>query len=445
MLRRKLDAKDDILGIKNFPVSKKMEKNSECIEEAESTTSKQTYISNYSQTILNSSDEKSTVNFFEHTAHCKISKDVSEHDKNLICNSVIKQSKINAKSLEKTAPKLTENKHSVLSIHEVLVPINNAVTQPKSVLASSLKSNEQLNVQSLECNKITEECIKEFEEKHDMFSQNQLQVKNLPSKMPFVHLIRMKDTEIASYVSGKVNFAKPSQIKSLEESTKDVVVKVQKVTPNAILKRLGREKDSWKTTGRRVKSVRNRILAQEMKIVAQRKKAKVETIPKEKTNFQGQLENDISGKRNTTKSRRANEAKAGNFVSQKCFPTTLTLHVTNSSQIAEDESNARVLDPPNECFPESTTNNLNPGHGHDVGENTGDKIQLHSDLTQSSNTHENRTRNCREDTTHCETYCVHCYDMRIFQRIDFNSNAFIAMILDSFMSSEIDDLKISEW
>ncbi|XP_055927574.1 uncharacterized protein LOC129958877 [Argiope bruennichi] len=242
-----------------------------------------------------------------------------------------------------------------------------------------------------------------------MFSQNQLQVKNSPSKMlqNFVHHIEKKDTEgTANYVSGMVNFfAKPRQIKSIEELTKTVVVKVQKVTPKAILERLGRQKDSLKTKYRRVESVQNsnEILAQEMKIVAKRKKAKVETIPKKETNFDGQFEKDICGKRNKTKSGRASEEKAGRYYSENYFPTALT----------------KV---------------------HSFCENTGDKIQQHSYLCQSSNTHKNRTRNFTEDSTNCSTYCVNCNNMSVVQRIDYNTNAFTAAILQDLLEPESDCL-----
>ncbi|XP_055948212.1 uncharacterized protein LOC129981405 [Argiope bruennichi] len=316
-----LESKTQCVNICSQNIGRKASFSDECIEEAESTTSKQIYISDDLQTVLNSPDEKSSVIFFESTAHSNLSKDLSKHankfisevfsedEKNLISNSDIKHSKINANSLEETAPKLTENKH--LPLHQVTVLNNKTATQPKAVLASSLKSNEQLNVQSLERNETTEECIREIEEKLDVFPQNQLRVNNSPSKMPFVHLTKMKDTEIANYISGKINFAKPMQIKSLEELTKTIVVKVEETCAKSIFKQKVEQTDSLKTKVRRVKSIYKspRIVAQEMKIGTNVEKAKVEAISKEGKSSQEQLEDDISTKRKTRRRENVEKAK----------------------------------------------------------------------------------------------------------------------------------------
>ncbi|KAF8784860.1 uncharacterized protein LOC129959526 [Argiope bruennichi] len=81
---------------------------------------------------------------------------------------------------------------------------------------------------------------------HTPFTQEQLQVENLPSKMPFVLLTKMENREISNDVSGKVNF--------VEELTKTVAVKDKVTSSKPELKRKAEQIDYLKTKVRRVDS-----------------------------------------------------------------------------------------------------------------------------------------------------------------------------------------------
>ncbi|GBM92160.1 hypothetical protein AVEN_246036-1 [Araneus ventricosus] len=495
-INTRLPLKFHILGRKASENS-----SSEISKETESTASKQNHLSANLRNTLNPPDEKSNLNLFENMVHINISgnvvakhadnsvKEVFVEDvKNLTIESTIKRSKVNAKSLESAAP--SENKNSTSSMHQIPILNNTASKQAEDTLASSVKLNEHLNVQSVESREISK-CVsltktakqqmREFEA-NTISSQNQVEMKNLTSKILFVKLTRLKDYEIANYVSGNFNFEEIKHIKSVEELTKTVVVKVEKTSSKSILKRTAEQAGPSKAT--KVESIEpvrksSRIFAQKMKKAAEAEKAKeplLEPVSMKRNNSYEKLVDSTSTKQSTIKTRcqtaptevtdktlktedlpkrsyrtrsatnvssgahlrrnakkrdshadegikskrqRTNSIKAGNSGIQSHLPTPLSFEGNKPDILL------KVLGPPNENSPMSTNKN-NPVTDHEIAVYTGDQIQPYSHVSQSS-VHELKARNVKEDTDKCGrteecTSDCECDDFQVDELIENSAN-----------------------
>ncbi|CAL1277713.1 unnamed protein product [Larinioides sclopetarius] len=445
------------LPVESCILDRKVSDNSTCEirKETESPASKQNQVSK-----LNPADEKSAQNLFESNTDININRNIVEKhadnsikeafveaDKNLTIDSTTKQSNVNAAPLESFAPKVSENKNSTSSLHQATILINTATKQLEDTLALSVKPN----VKAVESREITENVslkktvkqhMREFEEKHTIFSENQVEVKNLPSKNLFVKLTRLKDCEIANYLSGNFNFQETKQIKSLEELTKTIVVKVEKTDSRSILKRTAHRAISSKVT--KVKSIEpvrksSRIFARNIRKAEKAKESLLEQVSMKRNNSHEQLMNGISAKstikrRHQTTPTEITEKALKTDLSTRSYRTHSATNVSSTTHLRRnakkrdsnaDESvkskhktnsiNARNFDmqshlpiqepdvllqfpsPQNENFPMPTNKNNPVPTNNGTAVNTGDHVQPYNGTFQLSSVHELEVRNMKEN------------------------------------------------